>query len=329
MKLAMEKAEQVGLALVKTAKVLQMNQPEQTLKPLSWQEMAAQLLARQAAKYAANSQRIAAQYNLDVVADKNLISKIIAAEGLQSSCKNCVGVNCSRLDHVGKIEQIVINEATRNGAKFPLVTCPKWAAAHLPEWEHESGLPQKYSPFTLESLIVEADNEQGIIMAARHVQKLQEQGKCQDSLFLYGVPGCGKTMLSVLIGREYLQMGKTVAFQDVVSLLADLQATFNDKSKAGQYWQIMERCKRVDLLILDDMGAEKMSEWTVKMMQEVINARYNAKKPLIMTSNYTPDELLAEFARKDKVQAGRIASRLREMAYFVCAGNEDRRPKKQ
>lgn len=321
MKLAMEKAQQVGLALVKTAKGLQMTEPEQ--KPLSWQEMAEQLLARQAAKYAANSQRIAAQYNLDVVADKNLISEIIAAEGLQkSSCANCGGVNCSRLDHIGQIEQIVINEETRNGAKFPLVTCPKWAAAHLPEKEYQSGLPQKYSGVTLSSLKVEPDNEQGILMAGKHLET------CQDSLFLYGVPGCGKTMLSVLIGKAYLQMGKTVAFQDVVSLLADLQSTFNDKSKAGQYWQIMERCKRCDLLILDDMGAEKISEWTVKMMQELINARYNAKKPLIMTSNYEPDELLVEFSRKDKVQAGRIASRLKEMAYFVCAGNKDRRPSK-
>lgn len=313
--------DQVGLAMVKTAKVLQMTEPE-PMKPLVWQEMAAQLLASQAAKYAANSQRVARQYNLDVVADKNLISKIIAAEGLQSSCKNCVGVNCSRLDHIGQIEQIVINEATRNGAKFPLVTCPKWAAAHLPEWEYQSGLPQKYSGVTLSSLKVEPDNEQAILMAGKHLET------CRDSLLLYGVPGCGKTMLAVLIGRAYLQMGKTVAFQDVVSLLADLQATFNDKSKAGQYWQIMERCKRVDLLILDDMGAEKISEWTVKMMQELINARYNAKKPLIMTSNYEPYEMLAEFGRKDKVQAGRIASRLREMAYFVLAGNKDRRPSK-
>lgn len=286
---------------------------------MNWQEMATQLLKSHARKYQENAPQVAAQYNLDTSADKLLISKIIAAQGLMNSCGSCSGINCTLTAHIGKRPRIEINDSTKNGGKFLLEECPKFKAARLAEKAYYSGLPSKYEQNTWSDVKVEADNQQAVEMAFAHLQT------CQHSLYLYGTAGCGKTMLAVMIGKEYLAAGKTVEFWNVENLLADLQATFNDKSRAMQYAKIMERCARCDLLILDDMGAEKISEWTVKMMQTLINMRYNAQKPLLMTSNYTAEELMSEFARKDKMQAGRIASRLREMAYFVLAGKKDRR----
>ena len=110
-------------------------------------------------------------------------------------------------------------------------------------------------------------------------------------------------------------MGKTVAFVKTEDLLNTLMASYNDKSRAHEGPQLMERCRRVDLLILDDMGMEKMSEFTVKQMNSLIDMRYSGNKPLIMTSNFTPKELLAKFADKEPKQAARIASRLKEICY--------------
>jgi DNA replication protein DnaC len=109
-----------------------------------------------------------------------------------------------------------------------------------------------------------------------------------------------------------------VQFISVIDLMNQLKACFNDPDSGVQY-KIMERLQEVDLLILDDMGAEKSSDWVCEKLFEIIDYRYNQNSPLLVTTNNIPEEL--------KKQIGaRNFDRLREMCALVTVSAKSQRP---
>ena len=100
-----------------------------------------------------------------------------------------------------------------------------------------------------------------------------------------------------------------VQFISVADLMNQLKECFNDP-EAGLAQKITERLQSVELLILDDMGAEKTSDWVQEKLFEIIDYRYNEWLPMLITTNCTPDEL--------KKQIGaRNFDRIREMCALV------------
>ena len=87
-----------------------------------------------------------------------------------------------------------------------------------------------------------------------------------------------------------------------------------------------------DLLILDDLGAGKITDWSVGVLYQIINARYNSEKPIIATSNYDFKGLAEALSVRDQsgrivdaLTGKRIVSRLREITFSVSLGENDRR----
>ena len=103
-------------------------------------------------------------------------------------------------------------------------------------------------------------------------------------LVLTGPNGCGKTHLAVSIVKERLALDERVLFQTVPDLLDYLRSAFNPHAEEI-YDQLFARLREVELLVLDDLGAEQSTLWANEKLFQLLNHRYNAMLPTVITSN--------------------------------------------
>lgn len=138
-------------------------------------------------------------------------------------------------------------------------------------------------------------------------------------LIFFGPPGTGKTHLSAAIANKHLQQGHSVIFGTVPGLLSRLKETFGgSKETEAELMHLFQRC---DLLILDDLGKEKVSDWVEERIYELINARYEWELPIIVTSNVGFESIEARYRWSGQA----IVSRLTEMCRGIIMNGEDQR----
>ena len=109
-------------------------------------------------------------------------------------------------------------------------------------------------------------------------------------LIFQGVNGCGKTHLAAAIGNYQLTQGKPVFFIVVPDLLDYLRSTFSPQSNIS-YDESFENIKKIPLLILDDFGEQAATPWAQEKLYQLINYRYNAKAPTVITTCLSLDEI--------------------------------------
>jgi DNA replication protein DnaC len=109
-------------------------------------------------------------------------------------------------------------------------------------------------------------------------------------LIFQGINGCGKTHLAAAIANYRLAQGKPVFFVVVPDLLDHLRSTFSPDSKIS-YDEFSERIKEVPLLILDDFGEQSATPWAQEKLYQLINYRYNARLPMVVTTCLSLDEI--------------------------------------
>ncbi|MEO6890922.1 MAG: ATP-binding protein [Ktedonobacteraceae bacterium] len=108
----------------------------------------------------------------------------------------------------------------------------------------------------------------------------------QGWLVLAGGNGCGKTHLAVAIAKQCLDQGATVLFAIVPDLLDVLRSTFSPPPHAGNAFDEEFRTMReVEVLILDDLGAEQGTPWAMEKLFQLLNYRYNARLATVFTTN--------------------------------------------
>jgi DNA replication protein DnaC len=117
-------------------------------------------------------------------------------------------------------------------------------------------------------------------------------------LVFQGATGCGKTHLASAIVNFRYQAKKSALFVVVPEFLDHLRSTFSPDSKVT-YDQMFERVKTTPLLVLDDFGEQSTTQWAQEKLYQVINYRYNAQLPTVITTSRALEEL-----------EGRISSRL-------------------
>lgn len=109
-------------------------------------------------------------------------------------------------------------------------------------------------------------------------------------MVLLGVNGCGKTHLAAAIVNYRYQVEKPALFIVVPDFLDHLRSAFSPESKIS-YDQLFESVKSTPLLVLDDLGAQASTPWAKEKLYQVINYRYNAKLPMVITTNCSIEEL--------------------------------------
>lgn len=136
-----------------------------------------------------------------------------------------------------------------------------------------------------------------------YVSAFSKYLKSGQSLYIWShMIGSGKTMTACAVANELVERGFEVLFMTSGTMFMKIRDTFNEKSKISTE-SLMDSFKKCELLILDDLGNEKMSAWTDETMFEVINARYLAHKPTLFTSNCNVTELNYNKRIIDRIKA--------------------------
>lgn len=161
-----------------------------------------------------------------------------------------------------------------------------------------------FESFRLDYYPEEADSRTGVSPRRRMAEIFEfcmhyaeDFGPRSESLFLCGATGLGKTHLSLAIAREAIAKDFAVIYGSTQNLLNDLEAEhFGRRStENGATQELLLTC---DLLILDDLGAEFSTSFTVAALYNIINSRINAGLPVIISTNLTPAELEAKYTQR-------------------------------
>jgi DNA replication protein DnaC len=122
----------------------------------------------------------------------------------------------------------------------------------------------------------------------RYVRELGENLACGRGLWIQGDVGTGKTTLAMLVSKAALDAGRSVAIYSLPRLLNLLREAMD--SEEGKL-DFLDRLTAVDLLHLDDLGAENRTDWVLEQLYSIVNARYEAERAIVATTNLMPDEL--------------------------------------
>jgi DNA replication protein DnaC len=147
-------------------------------------------------------------------------------------------------------------------------------------------------------------------MVVRVVRSFTEDlGANLDSgrgLWLMGDTGTGKTTLAMLVSKTALAAGHSVAIYSLPKLLARIRRTYDAEAGQDSYLALFEQLTSVDLLHIDDLGAEKRSDWVLEQLYALINERYETQRSILVTTN------LDEAALEEQI-GPRTVSRLVEI----------------
>jgi DNA replication protein DnaC len=178
-------------------------------------------------------------------------------------------------------------------------------------------IPRKYRGASFDRPPVTDMPAPQVQLVKRFVRELDENLDAGRGLWFYGSVGTGKTTLAMLVSRAALDAGRSVAIYSLPRLLAEIRATFETDSE-GSYVDFLDRLAAVDLLHVDDVGAERTSDWVLEQLYAIVNARYEDERSVIVTTNLERDELV------DQIRE-RTVSRLEEMCTLVPLYGEDAR----
>jgi DNA replication protein DnaC len=124
----------------------------------------------------------------------------------------------------------------------------------------------------------------------RYVRALDANLDAGRGLWLMGDVGTGKTTLAMLVSKAALEARRSVAIYSLPRLLAEIRTTYDDGARHS-YTELIDRLGEVDLLHVDDVGAERSNDWVLEQLYSLINARYEDGKAIVVTTNLDPGEL--------------------------------------
>lgn len=145
----------------------------------------------------------------------------------------------------------------------------------------DSLMDDKFSSSTFDTVKATKDNVRNIKLCHRYAEIFDDMYTRNQGLLMYGPVGTGKTYLASCIGNAVMDMARPVLCTSITMLLKRHQANTSPDFEDD----LLRKIRMVDLLILDDLGAERDTPYATEFVYSIIDARYRAKKPMIVTTN--------------------------------------------
>lgn len=184
-----------------------------------------------------------------------------------------------------------------------------------------SKLPRRYHEARFDTA-KRTDNNQDAYQAGIDYCSRFLSGDTSQGLFVTGPVETGKTHLAGCIATNLMRRGSRVTFGSVYSLLGRLKDSYgSDRTETEE--QIFDELARTPLLIIDDLGKEKVSAFVERVLFQIIDERYNHMRGIVVTSNWTLTALEGRYTEAGSA----IVSRLSEMCEGIrMTGDKWRRP---
>jgi DNA replication protein DnaC len=192
---------------------------------------------------------------------------------------------------IGAVDELDDRIHTRlvNSSLYQVCTFNNKSPLLVYEWQQQYKLQKEmtFENFDLRKDLPEdqQDNLENILIISREYAQ-----NPVSWLVLLGENGCGKTHLAAAIVNYRYQHKQPAMFIVVPDFLDHLRSTFSPESRIS-YDQLFESVKNSPLLILDDFGRQTSTPWAQEKLYQVVNFRYNARLPMVVTTNCSLDEL--------------------------------------
>jgi DNA replication protein DnaC len=211
------------------------------------------------------------------------------------------------------------------GRSMPWSTCPACAAeeaarqkaadeakareARLHAWQRkigQSGIPERFHDRTLDGFIARSEGQRSALAFAQvYADEFDKVLRIGRSALFVGKPGTGKTHLACGIGLQIMrEQNRTVLFSTVMRAIRRVKDSWGRDSRQTES-QAIETLVAPDLLILDEVGVQFGSDFERNILFDVLNERYEKRRPTLLLSNLTASEVAAYLGE-------RIMDRLRE-----------------
>ena len=177
-----------------------------------------------------------------------------------------------------------------------------------------ANIPTSYAETTLENYkkrTIESEKAHAYMITLANNESTQ-------GAYIFGASGLGKTHLAIGLLKKRMERGRTGLFVVVPELMESLRRCLRE---GGDDFEILQALYNVDCLVLDDLGAEKATEWVAERLYLVINQRYLSNSMTIITSNCTLQEVKERLGEQGK----RITSRVLEMCKIIPLVGDDYR----
>ena len=166
-------------------------------------------------------------------------------------------------------------------------------------------IPKKYRGVSFDRPPVTLIEPTVVDAVRRYVANLDRNLDQGQGMWLMGDVGTGKTTLAMLVSKLALERGRSVAIYSLPKLLWEIRRTYDEQAEHS-YAELIDAMTSVDLLHIDDVGAERSNEWVLEQLYSVINTRYEDEKAVVLTTNLPEEELRKQIT-------DRTVSRLIEM----------------
>ncbi len=177
-------------------------------------------------------------------------------------------------------------------------------------------IPRRYRDVSFDRPPVTDIDPQVVSATRRFADRVDEKLDAGRGLWFMGPVGTGKTTLAMLVAKSALRAGRSLAIYSLPRLLNEIRETHrSDRSHVD----LLDRLTAVDLLHVDDVGAERTTDWVLEELYSIVNARYEDERSMVITTNILDREALCEQITE------RTVSRLTEMCDELPLIGDDRR----